>query len=709
MLELLIKAGEATQKHIGVKCLVPHVANRAGALMETRKIFLKGSKILGVGFSLTRCDPSRAVCFQRCPSDDRDVKAFIAHANSSPYLATFNPSMIEGNTVGCGHLNQFLACIADETEIPDEFINHPDLPSDGKKLDKHAICKKDGKDLAGVLDTGLKWTFVSYKIEKEFPKLPAAIQRALNTEHHIGEGETWDEQLRGLASTIKEYIAMNTGKSIDYNKVARSVLASQPPRSTDVPFHIAFCKKWGGGASQSIIFDCCTYIKLKQSSHIVGGSTFDALAKLKMPADSMCPFFIAAVVKCCAVRGASRNGVSIHISDAEIKSIVQKLPQVTEANMYMSKAAAIEKAYDKPGIAELRGDMECQMVDFVLGKLPKEVADKLSLKAISNDFIKSVADGQGVESPSRVDESAGEVESGASAIFDPTSNVVQQTLANHGWKIGAIVAPKKSAEPTAPKADCQYEIGYVNDDGSIGLYTVDASGNTDPGSVVMTTQVKLQNEFRYVDASMRLSQLDSYPQTVAAAEGVYMAAATLGVTSAYFEKRKCPADALYIQDKPSTKVIVKSESTIAAGGIVFPAFSQSLKVVKDRGPSAPYAFNAIVKSKAGDTATVLGTFTLDRPDVKEYPALEFWKLRRVSEEKHANMTIGSVNMQVPLPKIDSSVLKLVYVEVPTAVTCAPVRLGDELVLYVPAKEKQASNTKVLPVAFEPKPKRAKTS
>ena len=548
---------------------------------------------------------------------------------------------------------------------------------------------------------------MSYKIEKEFPKLPAAIQRALNTEHHIGEGETWDEQLRGLASTIKEHISMAPGKTPDFNKVARSVLASQPPRATDVPFHLAFCKKWGGGESQSLIFDCCTYIKLKQNSHIVGGSTFDALAKLKMPADSMCPFFIAAVVKCCAVRGVARNGVSIHLSDADIKSILQKLPQVKEANTFMSKAVAIENAYDKQGIALLRGDMECQMVDFIMGKLPKQIAENLSLASISNEFILNVADAQGVESPSRVDEVEAKG-AGACAIFDPTSNVVQQTLANHGWKVGSIVAPKKSADATAPKADCQYEIGYVNDDGSIGLYTIGSSGKTDHESVVMTTQVKLQSDFRYVDASMRLSNLESYPQTVAVTEGFYMAAAALGVASAHSEKRQCPNDALYIQDKPSTKVIVNRESTIAAGGIVFPAFSPSLKVFRDKGPSAPYAFNAIVKSKAGDTAEVLGTFTLDKPDVKEYPALEFWKLRKVSVEEHANMTIGSVNIPVTLPKIDSSVLKLVYVEVPTAVTCASVRLGDELVLYVPPKEKQDSNKKVLPVAYEPKIKKAKT-
>ena len=50
MLDLLVEGGEAQVKNIGVKNVVPHSANRSGALMEVRKIYSKGSKIIGVGF-----------------------------------------------------------------------------------------------------------------------------------------------------------------------------------------------------------------------------------------------------------------------------------------------------------------------------------------------------------------------------------------------------------------------------------------------------------------------------------------------------------------------------------------------------------------------------------------------------------------------------------------------------------------------------------
>ena len=132
------------------------------------------------------------------------------------------------------------------------------------------------------------------------------------------------------------------------------------------------------------------------------------------------------------------------------------------------------------------------------------------------------------------------------------------------------------------------------------------------------------------------------------------------------------------------------------------------RVFKDGGPTAAYAFTVVVKTKAGETGEVLGTFTIDKPDAREYPAIEFWKLRKVSVEQSANMSIDSVNIAVHLPKINSGIRKSVYVSVPTAVSCKPVRKGDELVLYVPPMEKTENTTKVLPVACEPKPKKCKT-
>ena len=127
MLELLVASGEAQVKHIAATRVVPHKANRSGSLLEVGKVYSKGSKIMGVGFSLARCDHKRAVAFQVKPGDDRDVKTFTDYARDSPHLATFDSASVEACSVGCGHLNQFLAAVFTECEVPPDFHGHNDL------------------------------------------------------------------------------------------------------------------------------------------------------------------------------------------------------------------------------------------------------------------------------------------------------------------------------------------------------------------------------------------------------------------------------------------------------------------------------------------------------------------------------------------------------------------------------------------------------
>ena len=141
MVKMLVDAGEATVRDMHCMTVVPHKDNRGGARMKFEKLYEKGSNILGVGFSFKKYDPSRAVCFQR----KHDHDAFIEMANASPHFATFEPHKVEGNSVGCCHLNQFLCAIEQEREVPTSFVNDKDLfgNNSNRKLNKHDICQRD--------------------------------------------------------------------------------------------------------------------------------------------------------------------------------------------------------------------------------------------------------------------------------------------------------------------------------------------------------------------------------------------------------------------------------------------------------------------------------------------------------------------------------------------------------------------------------------
>ena len=67
-------------KYISVTSVVPRKANRSGSLMDVGKVYSKGSNTMGVGFSIARCDPQRAIAFQAMPGDDRGVQVFADFA-----------------------------------------------------------------------------------------------------------------------------------------------------------------------------------------------------------------------------------------------------------------------------------------------------------------------------------------------------------------------------------------------------------------------------------------------------------------------------------------------------------------------------------------------------------------------------------------------------------------------------------------------------
>ena len=166
-------------------------------------------------------------------------------------------------------------------------------------------------------------------------------------------------------------------------------MSSKPVRAVDVPAHLEFCKKWGGGSSQKFVLDICEFVKYVSGACIVNGSTFDCLVRLKIPSDCMCPHFMSAVVKCAATRGASRNGVSIHLSDADIKGMLRILPQVKEAEEFMLKAYTVAESLVAEGksFVAARGNMECDMIDYLLGKMSKADKDKTTLAAISRSIL----------------------------------------------------------------------------------------------------------------------------------------------------------------------------------------------------------------------------------------------------------------------------------------------------------------------------------
>jgi hypothetical protein len=183
MIDLIKKSGQRVEMKIPPKQVGIHPSNRSGKKMVGAVMQKKGNKISNVGFTLKLCGPDRAIAFEVSPTSNAIEQHTLTTTKSSPLFAKYEPDTIRAGSTGCGHLNQFLAAVNDGATTS---YAHLSLPDDGR-LSK-SIITKDNAEFEDAVVNGITWFVIKFQIEESYPLLPNIIQRALNVEHHVGEG-----------------------------------------------------------------------------------------------------------------------------------------------------------------------------------------------------------------------------------------------------------------------------------------------------------------------------------------------------------------------------------------------------------------------------------------------------------------------------------------------------------------------------------------
>ena len=111
----------------------------------------KGSKIVNVGFTLKLCGIDRAIAFENSPDTNHCESHTIKSTNGNSMFYQYTPNTVQAGSVGCGHLNQFLAAVGCEATTIEESLQVP-----GKTiLDSHRITSGN-RDLAFAVEHGLE-------------------------------------------------------------------------------------------------------------------------------------------------------------------------------------------------------------------------------------------------------------------------------------------------------------------------------------------------------------------------------------------------------------------------------------------------------------------------------------------------------------------------------------------------------------------------
>ena len=230
MMAAMTKSGMVQELLLPPHVVGVHPANRGGKLMSAPAMMARGARIFGVGMSKALCGPSKCVCMEDPPTSTATFDRMVKTHASNTHMFAAPSRMIRYGSLGGSHLNQFLTCVNAMTHTNEPILQKKSEPV----IDKDRLFHADPV-LAEACTQGLRWSVIHHSMGTAFPYLADMVQKALNTEHHIGSGETWEQVLFSCAVQAKLHTRTSHGKlNIDWQAVSKVITKSQPACIADL-------------------------------------------------------------------------------------------------------------------------------------------------------------------------------------------------------------------------------------------------------------------------------------------------------------------------------------------------------------------------------------------------------------------------------------------------------------------------------------------
>ena len=377
------------------------------------------------------------------------------------------------------------------------------------------------------------------------------------TYSHYYAGESWDEQLMQVAMEIKLY----PNPKVDYGKIMKKILSSEPPHAAELEAQIKFAKVWGGGKDQSILHDICEFIKLCEKTLKVSSFTFDSCSNLKVSPTAFPAQFIGACIKTIATRGTGRDGVGTIIGSKDIKQITgDKQDDVMKANQFMKKAIelcnAVPNRSSFANIDVVRGNFECDLVEMVFETFAEDDKRKtMTMKEIVDDFVKKICGSSDIVASTASSSNSTELDS-VSNVFDATAeDAVHQALKHKGIMVGTLMQPR-SESPSAFGIESQFEVTHINDDGTIGIQSIKVDGTLQGASKV----VSMANivDYQIVKRECRLKEFPMKLPVFKELDTIHRIVAEIAMYNLY-HKHMQSNDMLIVQGAPKIRLLARSD------------------------------------------------------------------------------------------------------------------------------------------------------
>ena len=241
-------------------------------------------------------------------------------------------------------------------------------------------------------------------------------------------------------------------------------------------------------------------------SRVVTGNFLDKLAGLKFAPHEFMPLTVHACIMAQATLPKEREHVGCAITEGVLKTLATSNKSIgLETNSILQRVFEVLEAHSAHGRdPRTYGDMAVECVKFMFGL----DSNYENLGEISVAFVGQLLDPTSVASQPASSSLEQDVVGASLVEFGEhggTNTAGRITAINKGFSVCEYIEKKKQTGPLK-----QFQISYINDDGSVGCFSVRADSTVDNNTVLVIPLKNLVQEYKQSREQIQL--MKDYPK-----------------------------------------------------------------------------------------------------------------------------------------------------------------------------------------------------
>ena len=358
--------------------------NRDGQGGNPLNVLALAAEIALVGYSAS--EVKGAICAEALPGD-RSIEKFNEKLSTGSGMAPVEENSITYGSLGCGHLNYVLRCVA--AGVPSDC---PYLSENGHmSVDK---LRRRDPEFAEKVASGLKWQVVKWQVRYLYPTALHFIQAARNLSSQMYRVENEMQGLLRLHSYSAA--AQKVNKDIPWQTIKTTLLRTRPVWAESFEDMMAFVASRSGGVEGRFLL----YLAAFHRNHVDSTRTTLPSALYRALADFpshyvalalfqaawRCPKESVTNGRCLGISASEVNALA-KSQDEKVKDKLKEASDVLASCRVLLPKAGVNDDWDTTKLCKILARLDILMARYLLDKQEQSKQKFATAKEIGLQFL----------------------------------------------------------------------------------------------------------------------------------------------------------------------------------------------------------------------------------------------------------------------------------------------------------------------------------